>query len=58
METKKRFVEDDSFDGHEALTAAFDIRKFLLKRMLEDRQHFSGTDDDVLGVLGKHNTLV
>ena len=35
METRKRFVEDDSFDGHEALTAAINKSKFLLEPMLE-----------------------
>ena len=37
METRKRFVEDDSFDYEKALTAAINKRKFLLERMLEDR---------------------
>ena len=46
METRKRFVKDDSFDTDEAMTAAIKKRKFLLQRMLQDRQHFSDNDDD------------
>ena len=46
METRKRFVEEDSLDGHEALTAAINKRKFLMELMLQDRQHFSANDDD------------
>ena len=46
METRKRFVKDDSFDADEALTAAIKKRKFLWEGMLQDRQHFSDNDDD------------
>ena len=46
METRKRFVEDESFDPDEAMEAAIEKRKFLLQRMLEDRQHFHDSDDD------------
>ena len=46
METRKRFIQDDSFDTDEALTAAIKKRKFLLERMLDDRQHFSDNNDD------------
>ena len=45
MKTRKRFIEEDSFDTDEALTAAIKKRKFLLERMLEDRQHFHESDD-------------
>ena len=36
----------DEFDPDEALVAAVKKRKFLLERMLEDRQHFPDEDDD------------
>ena len=34
IETRKRFIQDDSFDTDEALTAAIKKRKFLLERKL------------------------
>jgi hypothetical protein len=40
METKETFANDDSFDPDEALSAAIDKRKFLLKRLLEDQGRF------------------
>ena len=46
METRKRFVEDDSFDPDEAMEAATEKRKFLLQRMLDDRRYFDDCDDD------------
>ena len=46
MQTRKRFVEKDSFDIDKALAAAIKKRKFFLERMLEDRQHFSDNNDD------------
>ena len=46
METKEAFVNDDSFDPDEALTAAVDKRKFLLNQLLLDQGHFSDSDDD------------
>ena len=47
METRKRFVENEcSFDPDEPLSAAIEKRKFGLQRMLEDRQHTSGDDDE------------
>ncbi len=45
-ETRKRFVEDDSFDPEEATVAAIKKRKFLLQRILADRQHFHENDDN------------
>ena len=39
-------VADDEFDPDEALAAAVKKRKFLLERMLEDRQHFPDEDDN------------
>ena len=46
MKTRDAFVAEDEFDPDEALVAAVKKRKFLLERMLEDRQHFSDDDDD------------
>ena len=46
MKTRDAFVADDEFDPDEALVAAVKKRKFLLERMLEDRQHFPDEDDD------------
>ena len=46
MATKQRLVEDDSFDNEEALTAAVDKRKFLLRRMLEERLNFNKSNDE------------
>ena len=45
MKTRDALVADDEFEPDEALVAAVKKRKFLLERMLEDRQHFH--DDDV-----------
>ena len=39
METRKRLRDEEDFDPDEALTAAVKKRKFLLRRMLEDRQY-------------------
>ena len=46
MKTRYAFVAKDEFDPDEALVAAVKKRKFLLERMLEDRQHFPDEDDD------------
>ena len=46
MKTRDAFVAEDEFDLNESLVAAVKKRKFLLERMLEDRQHFPGEDDD------------
>ena len=46
MKTRDAFVADDEFDPDEALAAAVKKRKFLLERMLGDRQHFSDENDD------------
>ena len=46
MRTRDAFVADDEFDPDEALAAAVKKRKFLLERMLEDRQHFPDEDDN------------
>ena len=47
MKTKDAFVDEDDFDPDEALTAAIKKRKFLLERLLEDRQYFpDGNEED------------
>ena len=46
MKTRDAFIDEDPFDPHEALAAAVKKRKFLLERMLEDRQHFPDNDDN------------
>ena len=46
MKTRDAFVAEDEFDPDESLVAAVKKRKFLLERMLEDRQHFPDEDDD------------
>ena len=45
MKTKDAFVDEDEFDPDEALAAAVRKRKFLLERMLEDRQQFPDEED-------------
>ena len=40
MATRDDNVDNDMFDPDEAMTAAVDKRKFLLKRLLEDQGHF------------------
>ena len=46
MKTRDAFVAEDEFDPDEALVAAVKKRKFLLERMLENRQHFPDEDDE------------
>ena len=46
MKTKDALIDEDHFDPHEALAAAIKKRKFLLERILEDRQHFPENDDN------------
>ena len=46
MKNRDAFVENDSFDPDEALTAAIKMRKFLLECVLEDRQHFPDNAND------------
>jgi hypothetical protein len=47
METKETFANEDSFDPDEALSAAIDKRKFLLKQLLEDQGRFSDSDESM-----------
>ena len=46
MKTRDALIDEDHFDPDEALAAAIKKRKFLLERMLEDRQHFPENDDN------------
>ena len=46
MQTKEALINEDSFDPDEALPAAVDKRKFLLKKLLKDQGRFSDNDDD------------
>ena len=46
MKTKDAFVNEDDFDPDEALTAAIKKRKFLLERLLEDRQYFPDGNEE------------
>ena len=47
MHTKDTLVANDDFDPEEALEAAVDMRKFLIKRLLEKRQHYSDDESDI-----------
>ena len=40
MATRDDYVNNDMFDQDEAIAAAVDKRKFLLKRLLEDQRRF------------------
>ena len=40
MATRDNYVNNDMFDPDEAMAAAVDKRKFLLKRLLEDQGRF------------------
>jgi hypothetical protein len=44
METRDVFVNDDNFDHREALDAAIDKRKFLLKRLFRNTRYRSDID--------------
>ncbi len=44
METRDVFVNDDNFDHREALEAAIDKRKFLLKRLFRNTRYPSDID--------------
>ena len=44
--TRDALVNEDHFDPDEALAAAIKKRRFLLERMLGDRQHFPENDDN------------
>ena len=44
MTTRDDYVRNDMFDSDEAIAAALDKRKFLLKRLLEDQGRFPISD--------------
>ena len=46
MKTRDALVDEDHFDPDEAKAAAIKKRKFLLKRILEDKQHFTEKGDN------------
>ena len=50
METRDVFVNDDNFDNREALEAAIDTRKFLLKRLFRNTWYPSDIDSEWLFV--------
>ena len=45
MQTKKDFMENDDFEPEEALEAAIDKRKFLIRKLLKNYDIFSEKDD-------------
>ena len=46
MPTKEAFVENDDFDLEEAIEAALDKRKFLIKRILKNCNFDEENDDE------------
>ena len=46
MQTKNNFVNNDHFDQEEALEAAVEKRKFLIKRLLIKDHTFTEDNDD------------
>ena len=46
MQTKEALINEDSFDPDEALPAAVEKRKFLLKKLLKDQGRSSDNDED------------
>jgi hypothetical protein len=44
METRDVFVNDDNFDHREALKAAIDKRKIILKRLFRNTRYCSDID--------------
>ena len=46
METKNALMKNDDFDPEEALEAAIDKRKFLIKRILKDCTFTKENDDE------------
>ena len=47
MHTKDALVENDDFDPEEALEAAVDKRKFLIRRLLKGYDFDEENDDDM-----------
>ena len=46
MQTKDAFVDNDHFDPEEAMQAAVDKRKFLIKKLLKDYTFTEESDDE------------
>ena len=46
MQTKDALVNDDHFDPEEAMEAAVNKRKFLIKRHLKDYSFTEDSDDE------------
>ena len=46
MQTKDAFVDNDDFDPEEAMEAAVDKRKFLIKKVLKDYTFTDDSDDE------------
>ena len=46
MQTKDSLVENDDFDPEEAVEAAIDKRKFLIKRLLKDYDFHEGNNEE------------
>ncbi len=46
MQTKDAFVDNDDFDQEEAMEAAVDKRKFLIKILLKDYTFTDDSDDE------------
>ena len=46
MHTKDALMENDDFDPEEAMEAAIDKRKFLIKRLLKDHGFTEKSDDE------------
>ncbi len=46
MQTKNVFVDNDDLDPEEAMEAAVNKRKFLIKRLLKDYSFIEENDDE------------
>ena len=46
MQTKDAFMDSDDFDPEEAMEAAVDKRKFLIKKLLKDYNFTEDSDDE------------
>ena len=46
MQTRYAFMDSDDFDPEEAMQAAVDKRKFLIKRLLRDYSFTEDSDDE------------
>ena len=46
IQTRDAFMDSDDFDPEEAMEAAVDKRKFLIKRLLKDYSFTEDSDDE------------